>query len=333
MSANRAQVVVHLGPEKTGTTALAEYFTVLAARGELDSQIIFPTGHLWFDRDDRIQKHNVELRAMGESLLNGGLTSEQDAALSRLRAAAIAHPGLQPTVVLIFELGLVASSPELLTACLLNYFDTVTFVVAARHQDTAIRSLISQRVSSLDDPASNLDVASYLDSGSVSFTSVDYALVSRQWAGSDSRVRLIFIPFFESDPGSMQLIRRFCSATGLPEAVEGRRVQGRRIHPSFSEAGLKRLASLKRGIHRWRRISLVRDRLLTRFKREWKDFHSSAMRGQIEPNGRMYEPWSLSAHDLEWVRLRYEESNRDFLANLDRKGYEKEWERWERELA
>jgi hypothetical protein len=326
------RVVVHLGPEKTGTTALAEYFSVLVARNQLDQSIIFPSGDLWFNRHDRIQKHNSELRSLGQSFSEGTLSVEQDRVLTRLRERVIALAPLNPTVVLIFELGLAKSEPAALTALLLKYFDAVTFVVAARHQDTAIRSLISQRVGDIEDSAWTLDIASYLGTDSIEFDAVDYALMAERWRHHDKRVELKFIPFFESDPGTMNLIRRFFVAADLPKPVEGRRISGRRIHPTLSATGLERLAVLKIKMRRWGAIPVLKKRFTAQFEREWNHFHSSAMRGEVEPNGKMYRPWSLTPLDAEWVHARYSESNKIFLAELDRTGSEKEWEQWQRGL-
>jgi hypothetical protein len=323
------RVVVHLGPEKTGTTALAMYFSTLASRSRLDPSIIFPAGDLWFNRNDRIQKHNTELRSLGQSFSDGNLSLEQDEGLARLRDRAISLAPLNPTVVLIFELGLVSSHPASLTELLLTYFDTVTFVVAARHQDTAIRSLISQRVRNLREPAWELNVAAYVGSDLIGFDALDYSLVAERWRHPNERVTVKFIPFFESDPGTMDLIRRFSVAADLPEPVELPRIEGRRIHPTLSATGLRKLASLKKRLRRWEAMPFLKKRFSQQFESELNHFHSSAMRGEIEPDGKMYKPWNLTPSDAEWVHARYSESNNTFLAELDRTGLEQEWEKWQ----
>ena len=72
------RVVVHLGPEKTGTTALAKYLTQLSAHGQLPKELYFPSGDQWFGRSDRIQKHSVELERMTNSLANVGDIALED---------------------------------------------------------------------------------------------------------------------------------------------------------------------------------------------------------------------------------------------------------------
>lgn len=328
----RPRVVVHIGPEKTGTTALAEYLSFFDQRNQLDPSIVFPSGELWFGRAGRIHKHNAELQAVIRSHGQGGITSEQATVLDRLAEVAGADPAVQPVIVLIFEVGLSGGAVEALRDILLDRFASVTFIVAARHQDKSIRSLIAQRVCDITRSATGLTIEYYRQHGGISFESLDYAQIQQQLQSVDKRFELKFIPYLESDPGTMELIRRFFAAAGLPEPQEGKRILDRRIHPSLSQQGVETLSRLKTRIHRWSWFSPVKRHYEKAFEKAWQLFHAAAYTGEIDPDGKVYRPWILSAEDFSWVRARYAESNERFLKQLGRTEFEKEWQSWEQGL-
>jgi hypothetical protein len=51
------RVVVHVGPVKTGTTALGVYFSAAHAGRLLPPDVIHPVGDLWFPASGEITKH------------------------------------------------------------------------------------------------------------------------------------------------------------------------------------------------------------------------------------------------------------------------------------
>jgi len=51
------RVVVHVGPMKTGTTAIGAYFSAAHSAGVLPSDVVYPAGDLWFPASGSITKH------------------------------------------------------------------------------------------------------------------------------------------------------------------------------------------------------------------------------------------------------------------------------------
>ena len=326
------RVVVHLGPEKTGTTALAKYLTVLNSRGELPSGYTYPTGDQWFHRSDRIQKHRVELERLTEVLKSGNSLSKEDDAVLRGLANSLRATSGNQTTILVAETSLISINPQDLNSLLLRYFDRVDYVVAARQQVTGIRSLIAQRVRDISRPEFSLNPRDYKGSDKINFACMDYEAVATAWNSQDERVQLHFLPYFEDDAASFAFIDRFFSLLGTkrPDGVNG--IDGVRIHPTFSEDGMKKLAQIKKVKKTWGWIPGVKQKCDKDFAREWKIFHNSAAQGSIEPSGKFYQPWNFSEEDIQWISSYFYDSNAHFLKNVDRSGFEKEWASWEKSV-
>ena len=62
MTVTRA--LVHLGPVKTGTTALSRYFTLTNRFGTTPKSIVFPTGDLWFGENGNIVRQRYEMEGL-----------------------------------------------------------------------------------------------------------------------------------------------------------------------------------------------------------------------------------------------------------------------------
>ena len=58
------RALVHLGPVKTGTTALSRYFTLTNKFGLTPKSIIYPAGDLWFPHQSapprRLEESTIE---------------------------------------------------------------------------------------------------------------------------------------------------------------------------------------------------------------------------------------------------------------------------------
>lgn len=331
MKAKQAMVraVVHLGPEKTGTSALAKYMTRLALENKLPSNLIFPIGNEWFGRTDRIQKHRVDLeRIVGIFNKGSDVSIADDESMRNLIQVARASSSEMTSVVLIAETALANIKPQSLTEVLLRYFDRVDYVIAARNQENGIRSLIAQRVRDKNRREWSLDPISYLDTSSISFSSMDYTLMGRRWAPENPKVSLSFIPYLESDKASFSFIDRFFRVLGTDKPPRLKGIDGVRIHPTFSSEGMREISRIKKRLRTWGWVPWVKKRLLAQFETSSKIFHHSASKGGVDPSGELYGVWEFTKGQSEWIREYYEASNTDFLANLTRDSFETDWELW-----
>ena len=327
------RAVVHLGPEKTGTTALAKYMTRLALENKLPSSLIFPIGDEWFGRTDRIQKHRIDLERIVREFDRGSdISISDDQYMRNLIQAAQASSNEMTSVVLIAETALANITPQSLTELLLSYFDRVDYVIAARNQQNGIRSLIAQRVRDKNRREWSLDPISYRNSSSISFSSMDYTLMGRSWASENSRVSLSFIPYLESDIASFSFIDRFFRVLKIDKPTRLKGIEGVRIHPTFSTKGMSEISRIKRRLRTWGWIPWAREKYLAQFETSSKIFHHSASKGGIDPSGELYGVWEFTKAQAEWIREYYEASNTEFLATLKRDGFESEWELWGRNL-
>ncbi len=325
--------VIHIGPMKSGTSALARYLTVAQAQGLLPADVIYPIGPLWFDRTQNIVKQELELLKIGSAARSdfadaalSGIYGEVDAALA---AVGDATRTANATALFVCESAGKATSLRALESWFTPYFDRVTFVTVARRQEYAMPSIIAQRVKEWSRPETSLHVADYLASEQGFVRTLDYAAMAQRWDRPGQP--LLVMPYLEGEQGSMESVARFFRFMGLGEPPAVRGIEGKRIHPTFSRDGLEALASIKR---RSRALSWVPGysaRAEASFHLLWKKFHSAAATSGIEPSGRKFVPFSLSERDREIVRLHFAESNQRFLETVDRTGMETEWSRWERE--
>ena len=56
---SKPKVVIHIGPMKTGTTALGYYFSTATVQGALPNNVLYPTDDLWFPPAGNITKHSA----------------------------------------------------------------------------------------------------------------------------------------------------------------------------------------------------------------------------------------------------------------------------------
>ncbi len=121
---------------------------------------------------------------------------------------------------------------------------------------------------------------------------------------------MIVVPYDEGDQGSFATIDRIFEFAGLGAAPRIDGIEGLRIHPTFSTFGMKRMAWLKSVT----RIAWVWPPFRPRLTAVWESwtvkYHNQAIAGLPDPDGQVFQPWSLSSADRRWVMRRYLPSNR-----------------------
>jgi hypothetical protein len=323
--------VIHIGPMKSGTSALARYLTVAQAQGVLPEGVIYPIGDLWFERTQNIVKQELELLQIGRAARSDfsegtltGIHREVDVAIAGVGAATRATGA---TAIFVCESAGKSTTRAALESWFAPYFDTVTFVTVARRQEFAMPSIIAQRVKEWKRREVSLDVADYLVSERGFVATLDYAAMMDQWATADRP--LLVLPYLEGEQGTMESVARFFQFLHLGEPPVVRGIEGKRIHPTFSRDGLEALAALKRRAHALRWVPGYSARAELAFHALWKQYHAAAVSGGIEPTGRKFAPFTLTDEERSIVRQHFSDSNTQLLKKIDRTGMETAWSRWQ----
>ncbi len=226
----RLRAVVHIGPVKTGTTAFTAQLIASQKLGLLGPAIVYAMPRVvtfhnesltfepeqvivlapnldWDRRTGKPTKRNPE----SKPILDDGARAYLDKLVEDLRVNMTSDT----TVLFVNENLSRRTGPGKLTTELLARFDHVDYVFVARAQQFIIPSAISQRVKKASYPrAWDVKVSHYLENENLA-GQFDYPGILKRWAPKDKRVRLIAVPFLESDRGTQKLFYRIFAALGL----------------------------------------------------------------------------------------------------------------------
>lgn len=324
------RIVLHIGPMKTGTSALAAALAAAQRRDTLPPGVLYPVDELWLERDGRITKHgqikDLAPIVVPERLRPTGGTStraEVRGALERLMPVARERAaGGSATVILINETaGRVADAPAVI-ADLRELADEVVVVLGVREPRAAAASIIGQGVRTWDRLNERSLRASRVLRGALRGPEHDYARLIRVWGGAHPAVPLLLLPYLEGERGSGALMQRFgelIGVGGLPAPPATAR--GELVHPGLGRDDLRRLARLKRWAVLLGWVPGVRQRIQQRFSVEAKE----ASRRARPASSR---PFALSARDARWVLDRAQPSVAAVRQHLGARADEPAWQQW-----
>lgn len=328
MSSTR--VIVHLGPMKTGTSAFAAHLSRRADDNDLPANIIYPTGDLWFPRAGSITKHHdlVELApAPPANATERRRETSVTPALIRAKFADIASEAKSRkgdiTVVMVCEIADQRAMPALGTV-LREFFDRVDFVIVAREQSSALRSLMGQQIRMWKRrEVLSTNPRDYM-AKQVRKGSYDYSMLWDKWQTGSRDSTVHFVPYRDGS-GTDDLSQDIFSAVGAGKFPHSDAVlNGERIHGNFTAVGMRQLALIKRMAHLFRAIpgvdsfgKYVFDRLVGRL-------HAEVQRGEVTRD----RTWRFSPQDEAACRDAYRDSNLRFQASLGSVASDKQWETW-----
>jgi hypothetical protein len=322
------RAVIHIGPQKTGTTHLARYLT-LAAEKLAGQGVIYPMGDLWFENTKRIVKHHQLQDGPFESKDALVSTMSELAALAGTTAQASVL-GRSTTIFVTETASALLSNPGELERFTLTYSDEVTFVFLARKQDKAFASIIAQRIKEISNDCTSLKIDDYLTSEHKYLTSIDYADLLAKWTSGDPRSRVIALPYVEDESDLLASIERFFNVLELEmPPVQAPALKNNKLNPSFSEQGLREIAEFKKRRQKLPLSLLSPEKKKERFEELVKKHHQVAhgVAGVEQPLG--FEAWSLPEEEAQRVLGKYLPSNRSFLESVDRARFVAEWDAWE----
>jgi hypothetical protein len=315
---------------KTGTSSFANHFSRLSLAGTLPRSVIYPMGDLWFPARGEIVKHHdlVELAAapLSASRERRRITDATPAVIRSRLSSIVAEAtsrGGDVRVVMVCEIGDQRATPTL-GKILREYFDTVDFVIVARDQSSAIRSLLAQQIRMWDRTAvSALDSKAFTRKH-VARGSYDYARLWDKWNTGSTDYSVHFVPY-RSGAGTTDLSQDIFSAVEFGEFPRSTELSTEeRIHSTFSQKRMNDLATIKR----WAlRLALIPG---ARAVNRWL-FHFVVRRAHAEMKSNSMRPgdtWTLSPAERDFVADRYRSSNKQFRQKLGAEGDNARWTEW-----
>lgn len=325
------RALVHLGPMKTGTSAFAAHLSRRAEAGTLPQHVIYPTGDLWFPSRGHIVKHHdlIELaraplrRDSGERRRITTVTPTEIRARFDAQAAEARRRGGDVVVVMVCEIADQRAMPAL-ADILAEYFDLVDFVIVAREQSSALRSLFAQQIRMWNrSEVDSLDPHGFVNKH-VKQGSYNYATLWDKWnPAPGAPYSMHFVPYRDGGKGTDDLSQDVFSAVGLgPFPHDPDTLTGDRIHSTFSERAMARLASIKRWANRLRVVPGAKAIAERVFVAALKAAHHEAN------NSTSFQSWSFTAVERASIRAAYRQSNEQFRSKLGKIAREARWKSW-----
>lgn len=329
----KPRVVVHIGPMKTGTTALGVYFSDATVAGILPPNVVYPTGDLWFPGNGRITKHGQLFDYLVDRSQNTVQSREiHDAAEveEKVKAAAEFAKSLRvkdATVVFINETLSRRPNTEHLVTMLRKYFSSVTFVLAIRSPVASASSRLVHRIKDWGLPQFDFDLMAMLADaeGGVRFN--DAELVER-WTGN-RHVTTELMPIFENEVDGYASVDRFLTiVTGKPAPRLDDDFGSRRIHPSLPLNSLKRLIALKKIKHKFSRVPFVPQLARKLFERVLFTDRQKVVKAGFGARSIAGGDWVIPADERARITARYTNLGTVLRSALGEKSTSAEWRAW-----
>ncbi|MGV1034444.1 MAG: hypothetical protein ACOYBP_04405 [Microbacteriaceae bacterium] len=326
MTIHRA--VLHLGPVKTGTTALAKYLSEGARKQLLPEHLIYPQGELWFGDDRRITKHwhlRRLIAAAPEGPAGIRVSEPLEAELAKVRAESERRIGERITSIFIAEGAGHLLPPREVVATLQRHFDAVDVIVNVRRQDTAIPSWISQQVKSWNEAETRTDLGVYFRTGEMYEGIFDYNLKLDQLTPNESETHTFtLVPYLEASESDAYVLDCFLRAIGEAALPQLYPLGGRMVNQSLSLPVLEMMGELKRRS----RVPGLTPRQITKIKDQHFDlrlrFEFPGTAEQRQPSDT-FTPWTISPSERHEIREFYRESNAAFFSRVDRTSFPEQW--------
>ncbi len=322
------RAVVHIGPMKSGTTALAISLIESTKNGRLPEGFVYPVADMWWDEGNPVAKHHsitsLGMVGLRDRDLERTVAARREIVTERLDnlAAVLRSRGDgRHSVMFIAEGASNRVDPEVLTDALLGWFDEVVYCLVARGQVAGIESSLSHAVrKSVSSTASSARPPVNVEA--VRSRRFDYARIVARW-GDLERARLVVVPFLERDIATYALFDRLFTAVGLPLAPREEAVDGQRLHSAIS-AGAERQLRFLAALHRrlaWQPVWSAR------VQAQFARVNAEALQRSKHPDSA-HRRARLGAREADLVRRQFLQSNAELRAYLGETARDPDWVEW-----
>lgn len=329
------RAIVHIGPVKTGSTAFSAQMKASQERGNLGDSVVYamplPVGRGVKDVVVRPEQIRYLLPRLEWSRQSGDNPTETrsttdthgnrardylDALVAQLRA----RDSNEITVFFVEEALSRRTRPQTLSDELLARFDAVDYFFVARAQQFIVPSAISQRIKMAAYPRVwDSRVSNFVKHENLTHQ-FDYAEIVKRWSPTSPRVRLLPVPFMESDRGSQRLFYRILETVGVDVAL------GEPV-PSTINATPSRFEIFALGLYKFCAIPWTRNGI-SRGGRIRRGFELmtrlSARFARLVRSPR----WSISGRDRALIVNHYDGAPQRFAELLGGRAQEPEWQNW-----
>lgn len=328
------RVILHVGPMKTGTSAIGAYFSAAQRAGILPSDVIYPVQDHWFPSAGGITKHgqladylypNGRKKAGRKTAIQ---TPENVERKVRDLAADVAKGrGSRRTAVFVSETLVGRANLGRLVDLLKSAFDEVVFVLAVRSPVEATQSLLVHKIKEWQSDHADFDLNRMLKrpNGSIAY---DYRrmLSQLQELPIDD---YFLIPYFEDESDGYAVVDRFMKiVTGKPAVRLEGDFGSRRIHPSLPLSSLKRLVALKKLKSTLRRFPFLVRIIRALFFRILNVDRSKVMRAGFNTRSSDSGDWVISPDDRARIFGLYGSLGEHLRKVLGKQSTQREWQSW-----
>lgn len=328
------RVVVHVGPVKTGTTALGAYFSAAHSAGILPTEVVYPVGDLWFPASGEITKHGQLADFLyPEGRHNAGRKTpiqSPDSVAQKVRDVA-AHvatvKGSHGTAVFICEMPEDRPHLDLLLDLLISTFDEVVLVLAVRSPVEAGQSLLVHRIKDWRSDQVDFDLIAMLTK-SGGLLSFDYQrLIAR--LQNPAIKELVLLPYFEGESDGYAVVDRFMKVVTGDAAIRlGDDFGSRRIHPSLPLSSLKRLVNLKKAKARLGGVPFLASMIHSLFRRILIADRDKVMRAGFNARSSESGDWIMPPEERARLLALYANTGDAVRKALGSQATQKEWRSW-----
>ena len=328
------RVILHVGPMKTGTSAIGAYFSAAQRAGILPSDVIYPVQDKWFPSAGGITKHNQladYLFPEGRDKLARKTPIQTPDNVARKVRDVAAHlakgTGPRGTAVFVSEALIGRADLERLVDLLNTTFDEVVFVLAVRSPVEATQSLLVHRIKEWRSDHVDFDLYGMLKrrNGSIGYD-LRRMLSQLQQLPID---KFVLIPYFEDESDGYAVVDRFMKVVTGKSAI---RLEGdfgsRRIHPSLPLSSLKRLVTLKKLKLKLERIPFLVSIIHSLFVRVLDVDRSKVMRAGFKTRSSDSGDWVLSPTERARVIGLYGNLGADLRKALGTESTKAAWRSW-----
>lgn len=332
------RAIVHIGPIKTGSTAFTAQMVASQERGDLGEHLVYALPRQIQRGDDKVVVQPEQIRYLLPKLewnrqsagkpTTGRPTTDTfgnrardylDSLVAELRT----RDSPEVAVFFVEETLSRRSSPQKLAEELLSRFDSVDYFFVARAQQFIVPSAISQRVKMVGYPKVwDSRVSTFVKTDNLS-QQFDYSQIMERWEPTSPRIRLLSVPFVESDRGTQRLFYRILDTVGV-HANLGEPVPAT-INVTPTRFEMFALSVYKVVTYPWSRNGLPRGSSGRRAFDKFSQFAARIARKIHSPR------WSISSRDRAGIIDHYAIANRRFADLLGKRAQSPEWKQWFRD--
>lgn len=316
--------VLHIGPMKTGTTSIAQYFFRASKAGVLPQGVYYPHGEFWFNNF----RHVLELENLAfdeQGKCTGWANPETEPALERVAEETRKACGDSGQAVFIAETLLSREPTTAYIEGMRKHFDSVHCLINVRRQDAAASSIVAHRLRAGRAPIDRTLESNLRDEPGL-LDKFDYLSLVTHWQKDNPGVRFSLLPVLEHDADQYRLVKAVYRACGWGDPMPVKDFEGKQFNPSPSPELIDELLKKRRSERRWSWVPQLNKKL----EENVQLLKKQATRPKTmtaEQHAR--DAWRLTDDERRYVLHTFADSNQQLLAEYGNDPiFKDDWTEW-----